>query len=449
MSGVKTGIFGDDGGNTYRVGVSKKTGLPPSLHVLTENARNLNPTFAGFVNDTYGLAMNQNAVFSGTALNVYDGSVTTYWTPNSITGGKWTDGSTAESHSGGASLRLNNGNVGHIYEFANNDASTVTAAGGRTLTFAASGLTITASTGSFLTDGYQRGQTVVIAGTSSNDGSKLIDTVTALVITLDSGESLTNEGPLSGGETLDATATIQGSSYVALSAFIFVDQNWNEGDSISVYGYDSNTASVIGTPVFIEDVVDVFQFDVWHSAIFTIAALGLEAQGFDSIRIQIVTEVGTGPRVYFDDFSLQQAGGAITYTSRPVAGTLYHADKLALILVDALDTTLADNSVFNITYNKILGLAKLANGIVFRRYSDNRLSFSTSATQMTDFLLGGFRIVEKFADATNVCIILEVTFASTIILDSRTLDRFEIEIDDDLSGLVEFRGSLRGSSETL
>jgi len=87
------------------------------------------------------------------------------------------------------------------------DATQITAAGGRTLTFAdANPDTVTASTGDFDADGYKVGMTLVVAGTSSNNGSYKIATVTALVITLEAAEELTAEGPLSATATLDATA---------------------------------------------------------------------------------------------------------------------------------------------------------------------------------------------------------------------------------------------------
>lgn len=84
------------------------------------------------------------------------------------------------------------------------DATEVTAAGGRTLTFAASGKTITASSGSFISDGFVVGQTLTSAGTSSNNGTFTITNVTALVITV--SETVVNEGPLSSTATLNATA---------------------------------------------------------------------------------------------------------------------------------------------------------------------------------------------------------------------------------------------------
>lgn len=86
------------------------------------------------------------------------------------------------------------------------DATQVTASGGRTLTFATAGDTITASTGDFTSDGYEVGMTLVVAGTSSNDGSYTLTNVAATVLTV--AENLTNEGPISSTATLDANASL-------------------------------------------------------------------------------------------------------------------------------------------------------------------------------------------------------------------------------------------------
>lgn len=87
------------------------------------------------------------------------------------------------------------------------DATQVTASGGRTLTWAdADPDTITASSGDFTSDGFAAGMTLTVAGTSNNNGTFKIASVTSTVITLEAGEALTAEGPLSATATLDATA---------------------------------------------------------------------------------------------------------------------------------------------------------------------------------------------------------------------------------------------------
>lgn len=53
--------------------------------------------------------------------------------------------------------------------------------------------TILDSGGGFILAGFQDGATIAVTGSTSNDGTYLIDTVTATVITLDSGETLTVE----------------------------------------------------------------------------------------------------------------------------------------------------------------------------------------------------------------------------------------------------------------
>lgn len=85
-------------------------------------------------------------------------------------------------------------------------ATEVTAAVSRTLTFATADDTITASSGSFVTDGFRIGQTLVVAGTSNNNGSKTITNVSALIITV--SDNLTDEGPLNATATLNASKTL-------------------------------------------------------------------------------------------------------------------------------------------------------------------------------------------------------------------------------------------------
>lgn len=75
-----------------------------------------------------------------------------------------------------------------------------TASGGRTLTFANSGSTLTASSGSFVSDGIKVGDFVRVQGTTSNDGYYLISALTATVLTLLG--SLTDEGPLSSAASI-------------------------------------------------------------------------------------------------------------------------------------------------------------------------------------------------------------------------------------------------------
>lgn len=93
-------------------------------------------------------------------------------------------------------------------------ARLVQASTARQLTFNANAppgtpATIVASSGSFVTDGFKHGMRVAVDGSVSNDGTYLIDTVSALTLTLVPDETLVDEGPLSSGATLEAGKSYQ------------------------------------------------------------------------------------------------------------------------------------------------------------------------------------------------------------------------------------------------
>lgn len=96
--------------------------------------------------------------------------------------------------------------------------ATVTAAGGRTLTVVAADDTVTASSGSFITDGYAVGRKVLFAGFSAsagaNNGVRTITALTATVMTV--AEALVDEGPLSSTATIAGSDTplVEGTDYV-------------------------------------------------------------------------------------------------------------------------------------------------------------------------------------------------------------------------------------------
>lgn len=100
-----------------------------------------------------------------------------------------------------------------VVTYTNGYVAQATGSGGRTLTFAQAGRTITASSGSFITDGFLAGANVVVTGTTSNNGTFMILSLTATVITLTTNHTnLVNEGPISTG-ALNGQVPDNGSTY--------------------------------------------------------------------------------------------------------------------------------------------------------------------------------------------------------------------------------------------
>ena len=104
-------------------------------------------------------------------------------------------------------------------ELTSQTARTHTASGGRTIQFTNSGSadTITASSGSYITDGWAVGDYVTVAGSTSNDGLHgPIVTLTATVMTFGSGTTLTTEGPKTATTTLNNTQNAYGAILLTL-----------------------------------------------------------------------------------------------------------------------------------------------------------------------------------------------------------------------------------------
>lgn len=107
---------------------------------------------------------------------------------------------------------------GHAFSYTIAKPS-LTAASGDTITFAASDHSIARSSGSWLSDGFAVGQTIMVSGTSSNNAlSGTITGVTSSKITFASG--VTDEGPLSSTAVVSVTAQTDSGVANAVEALI-------------------------------------------------------------------------------------------------------------------------------------------------------------------------------------------------------------------------------------
>lgn len=121
--------------------------------------------------------------------------------------------------------------------------------GSPAITFAevgATGDTITRASGSFVSDGFTTGDTIVVAGSSggTNDVTCVPATVAALVLTLDT-DDLVNEGPVA-GITIYATPTLtfgdNGASpdTISRNRGSWLEDGFRVGDSVTISGTASN-----------------------------------------------------------------------------------------------------------------------------------------------------------------------------------------------------------------
>jgi len=228
------------------------------------------------------------------------------------------------------------------------------------------------------------------------------------------------------------------SSYVGITMFIYVDKDWSIGDNWIMYGWDTGTGLQVGNSINLSDYFNEFQFDEWHNISIPLGDMGLTSETIDAFRIEQNARGTKGPKFYIDDFQVEETGASKTFIVEAPPNTLYYITEFRFSYVDAYDPALLNSNMPNLSYDKILGLAKLTNGITFSRVRKGVSLFSATIKSVGDSLKGGADLINEISDGTNTCITIRTTFLEPVLLDSRFEDNISITINDDLTGLISF-----------
>jgi len=248
----------------------------------------------------------------------------------------------------------------------------------------------------------------------------------------------------------DKGSDLSVSGFVGITLFVNIDKDWSADDSVSLYAYDTGSASTIGVEVLIEDYLNQFDFDVWQAVSIPFIDLGISATDFDAIRMSLAAKQGgpgKAPKFYLDDIQVEQSGTPSEFRTSTPEGKKYFVKIIRLHLVDALSTALTDNSMQSLSYNKLLGVTALINGILLQRTFKGEITFSVPLHQLSDFLNIGFSIKDTYSDGTNTGLVLEIEFPNSVIVMGGENSYLSFTVSDDLSGLVSFRAVARGIIE--
>jgi hypothetical protein len=168
----------------------------------------------------------------------------------------------------------------------------------------------------------------------------------------------------------------------------------------------------------------------------------------DAIRMTTIdTGTGISPNYYIDYIQFEEQGTAdpTIFTIRPEPGTWYYIYKLTWSLADALNISLVNGTATGLSYDKLLGVTNLSNGIVYQRVEDGEVVQSNSIHNFGDIVTGpDAELKVVTCDGTNTFIKITSTFEEPIVLKSENDDKLRIIISDDLSSLLLFRGRVSG-----
>ncbi len=237
------------------------------------------------------------------------------------------------------------------------------------------------------------------------------------------------------------------SNYVSISLNVYVDKDWKANDSIEIFGWDTATLSRIGIGVNLEDNFAWGVFKIWHKVIIPLDTFELESSTIDTFRIKILQKEGKSPKFYIDDFRLEQTGNNITYTLEPDKGSWRHIDSIQTTFVDAYNPALADVSIKNLSYNKILGLT-LGSGYLVQFISEGIVKESHTVKNISNLLQNpNTKISDNISDGTNTLLTICQELKTPFVLKSEYKDKMLVTIQEDYSQLIEFRIGSSGYDE--
>ena len=248
----------------------------------------------------------------------------------------------------------------------------------------------------------------------------------------------------------DQGSTFTPANYVALGVWVYVDSNWTSGDSVEIYGWDTGALSEVGDRVMLENYINISDFGVWQRAVIPLGDFNFNGGTFEALRMEFVSKNGPAPLFYLDDIQFEQTGGSEVFKIEASKGHVFNVKKVTVTFIGPHASALVNNSLPNLTYNKLLDNAALSNGMVLSRVQKGVVAFAAALTNLSDFVrFGGEIKLPIVGDGTNSILAVDIIFDEPVPLDSRFEDNLNFTISDDLSSFVSITVLARGRRRNI
>lgn len=263
----------------------------------------------------------------------------------------------------------------------------------------------------------------------------------------DAGEVTLFNGTNNSQALFEDAGTIDSSAYAALSGKVNLEIYSPATQDIFFQFRVSGVP--LGVPVSMNAYIDTGNF-AEQSFVIPLTDFGLAGATVDEFTMTVSRSGGNRPRIAFDDFNIQETGAPLVYTIRVPATEVYLVEQINFLFVDnitgitAVSGATENATVPNLSYNKLLGVNQLTNGILFKRTQNGREVINLTMKDLADFLSFSI-ILDHVSDGTNTLLTMSVMLDPPILLDGKTNDTLSLTINDDLSGLIKFTALSRGS----
>ena len=241
------------------------------------------------------------------------------------------------------------------------------------------------------------------------------------------------------------TLTIDMSGFTALTGNLNLDTYNEINNSMSIQFNLSGT--LVGSSIDLNDYIDTGDF-AQQNFVVPKLDLGLADQSLDGMVLTMARAGGPRPTVSFDDIQLEQTGTPLIFSLNVAQGESFHISELVFSYADVLAGTLANGTMPALAYDQILGLAALANGFVITRAKAGKTLFSATIRTLGAHISAGAKPDIPWSDGTNTFLAVRVIFTDPLILTGEPNDTLTMQINDDMTGLLQFTVAARGSIET-
>jgi len=263
----------------------------------------------------------------------------------------------------------------------------------------------------------------------------------------DAGEVTVFNGTDNSQALFEDAGTINTSSYSALSGK--VDLERYSPSTQDIFFQFQVSGVPLGVAVSMNNYIDTGNFNA-QEFVIPLSVFGLLGAIVDEFTMTVSRSGGARPRIAFDDFTIQETGTPLVYTVRVPESEVYCVNQINYLFIDNVSgiTTVSgateNATVQNLSYNKILGVSELTNGVQFVRTQNDVRVININLKNLSDFL--SFSVIsDHISDGVNTFLTLSVMLDDPIILDGKTNDELSLTINDNLSGLVRFTALTRGS----
>ena len=239
-------------------------------------------------------------------------------------------------------------------------------------------------------------------------------------------------------------------SYVSLTGWIYLT-SWSTlgTKAINIFGWNTGTGIVASSEINIGNYIDITLLGAWQKFNISLTDFNFTQTTIDALRVRTV-DIGPGspPDYYLDDIQFEETGSPIAFTIKPDRGTWLYVQSMKMLFADAYAGTLADATMPNLSYNKILG-ETLTNGINYQYIQNETILDSRIMKSVADILqYTDTKITENISDGTNSMLTIQCNFQQPILLKREDEEILKFLISEDLSGLLSMKISIAGYSET-